>query len=338
MKAKKAALVYNWTLTFMVIGILAWALLQFASKYNQLGPLGTKQLTIFKTYSKAESVLFYIDQSAKYSLQQAVYELAKNGGYVLESDIVELDTNQPFVDNVCGKFNGAYIWYQIKKDVSGNNIKKCFDDDSLTTNSLYYFDGNMNKYIASSPYSIPPDNYDYQVSNGLEIVGKSYSPIIFKILREEGKPVAKQTSEFKSSETQEKFIDFTETELCAKGRKCLLTKEAYDLLLNAQEIANKYKVTLQVTYGYRTLEEQNRLWQKNPNSKLVCRPSPNCPHLSGKAVDLIIKEKTDWQLLYKIMAEAGWVLYAQKGDEHHFECCGTERYARAQAKGVTAIV
>lgn len=338
MNTKKAALVYNWTLTFMVIGILAWALLQFASKYNQLQPLGTKQLVIFKTYSKAESTLFYIDQSSKYALQQAVYELAKNGGTVSEFDIDELDTSQPFVENECGKFNGAYLWYQIKKDTPGNNLKKaCFEENSLTTNALYYFDGNLNKYMTNSPYDIPHDNYDYKVSDSLQIIGKAYSPIIFNILKEE-KPVVKQPSEFKSPETKENFVDFTGTELCAKGRKCLLTKESYDLLLKAQEIANKYKVTLQVTYGYRTLEEQNRLWQKNPNSQLVCRPDSNCPHLSGKSVDIILKEKTDWPLLYKIMAEAGWIRYAQKGDEHHFECCGTDRYLRAKAEGKTEII
>jgi len=321
-------------------GLLAAIILSIVSSVGgnkDFNIIGEYSLVLLKYSNKAKSVLFYTDQSAKYALQQSIYELAKNGGTVSEFDIDELDTSQAFVENECGKFQGTYIWYTLKKDASGNYIKNtCLEDNSLTTNLLYYFDGNLNKYIINSPYDIPHDNYDYQVSNNLEIIGKAYLPIIFNILKEE-KPLIKQPSEFKSPETQENFVDFTGTELCAKGRKCLLTKEAYDLLLKAQEIANKYKVTLQVTYGYRTMEEQNRLWQKNPNSQLVCRPNPNCPHLSGKAVDLIIKEKTDWQLLYKIMAEAGWVLYAQKGDEHHFECCGTDRYSRAQAKGVTAI-
>src|SRR3989338_7504135 len=96
MKAKKAALVYNWTLTFMVIFILAWTLIQFNSKYNKYELVGKKQLGLFKIYQKAESPLFYLDQSAKYSLQQSVYELAQTGGFVSEFDVNEININQPF--------------------------------------------------------------------------------------------------------------------------------------------------------------------------------------------------------------------------------------------------
>lgn len=336
---KKGAGIEWW---FLILAVAVGAVVYFINILNPnqafANYIGQYQFSIINSANEAEKALLFIDQSAKYSLQQAVYELAKEGASVSEVYIDEFDTSQPFVENDCEKFKDAYVWYTLKKDVSGSYTKSnCIDDDSLNTNLLYFFNKNLNQYLTNSPYAIQPDNYDYQVSNGLEIIGKAYLPLNFYILKEEGKPVIKQTSEFKSPETQENFVDFTETELCAKGRKCLLTKDAYDLLLKAQEIANKYKVTLQVTYGYRTLEEQTRLWQKNPNKDLVCRPSPTCPHLSGKVVDVILKEKTDWQLLYKIMAEAGWVLYAQKGDEHHFECCGTDRYSRAKAQGLTAI-
>ena len=325
----------------LIAGIIASIIISIVSDISvkkNFDIIGSSSLTLLKVSNKAESALFYIDQSAKYSLQQAVYELAQNGASVSEFDIDELATSQPYIENGCGKFQGAFIWIKLKKDTSGNYIKNiCIDDKSLTTNILYYFDGNLNKYISNSPYDISSDNYDYQVNNNLEIIGKAYSPIKFNILKEE-KPVVKQPSEYTSPEVQGNFVDFTGTGLCAKGRKCLLTKEAYDLLYKSQEIASKYHVTLQVTYGYRTMEEQNRLWQKNPNSQLVCRPNPNCPHLSGKSVDVILKEKIDWRLLYKIMAEAGWIRYAQKGDEHHFECCGTDRYSRAKAEGKTEII
>ena len=36
--------------------------------------IGNFQLNLLKNFQKSEKVLFYIDQSAKYSLQQAIYD------------------------------------------------------------------------------------------------------------------------------------------------------------------------------------------------------------------------------------------------------------------------
>ena len=63
-------------------------------------PIGKRQFDLLKTYMKAESGLLYIDQSAKYSLQQAVYELAQNGG------IVEVDND---VASKCKNFYGYNV-------------------------------------------------------------------------------------------------------------------------------------------------------------------------------------------------------------------------------------
>ena len=107
MRTKKAALIFNWTLTISVILLLGLILIQFNAKYSKFEPLGKKQLLIFQAYQKAESALFYIDESAKYSLQQAVYDLAKSGGipdYVAVDEIFSSTTAA--ASTQCGKFFG----------------------------------------------------------------------------------------------------------------------------------------------------------------------------------------------------------------------------------------
>ncbi|MBI2658664.1 D-alanyl-D-alanine carboxypeptidase family protein [Candidatus Woesearchaeota archaeon] len=360
MKSRKAALVYNWTLTLMVIGILAWTLIQFSSKYSKFEPLGTKQLTIFKTYSKAESALFYIDQSAKYSLQQSIYELAANGVSVSEFDINEININQPFILNKCGKFKDAYVWYELKKDASNNYVQtECFDKSPLITNLVYFFNKNLNQYLTASPYNIPINNYDYEVKNNLEIIGKAKFPLKFDILKDESKQSIKKPVEARiEQKNSEDFTQSTEN-LCAKGVKCVLTDEAFALLLEAQKIAKQKSKTLVVNSAYRSQDEQIAVWNRFASTypdaaerrKRVCDPyNQKCPHTTGNAVDVVFKDRTtatmsniEWLALHQIMSEAGWVRYGIENrydlwEPWHFECCGTDRHKRAQSKGVTAIV
>ncbi|MBI2656398.1 D-alanyl-D-alanine carboxypeptidase family protein [Candidatus Woesearchaeota archaeon] len=332
-------------------------------------PIGKRQFDLLKTYQKAESALFYIDQSAKYSLQQAVYDLAQNGASVSEFEINELNLNQIFIKNKCGKFKDAYIWYELKKDESGNYVKnQCFDSDKnfLIINLIYLFHKNLDQYLTNSPYNIPLNNYDYEIKDSLELIGKAKSPLKFDILKDETKPVVKKPVEIQRDQQKlEDFTEETEENLCAKGIKCILTEEAYNLLLDSQKIAIKKGKRLVVNSAYRSQEGQLAIWNKfaatYPNvedrRKRVCNPiNIECPHTTGNAVDVVFKEKTtktmdinDWILLHDIMSEAGWVRYGVEkrfdiGEPWHFECCRTKRYIKAKeeekrtGKKVTAIV
>ena len=321
--------------------------------------IGQYQFSILKTANEAEKAIFYVQQSAKYSLQQSIYELARNGGYS-EIDSTDIDssglTNEDLSlksNNECRNYYGYSVWYVLNKDETGEYIKSsCIDDEKIKSNLGYMFNKNLNAYLLKHPHNAPTNNYNYEIRDELEIIGKAISPLVFDILKDETKEFARE-----AIQTPEGMIDFTATEFCAKGRRCLLTKEAYDLLLKAEEIAkkkfeqkgiesdclNENKACLEVTFGYRTLEEQTAIWKRNPNSKYVCPPSPACPHLTGKVVDVVFDGKTrftmtklDWQILNKTMSEAGWVRYST--EPWHFECCNTDRYARAKAKGVTEIV
>lgn len=353
---------------FVAFGTITY---QSSTSVKLLGEnIGGFQLSLLKNFQKGDDVLFYIDQSAKYSLQQSVYELAQDGASVSDFDINELTISQPFIKNSCGKFKDAYIWYELTKDDSGNYVKsQCLDSasDFLKVNLVHIFDNNLNQYLKNSPYGIPAGNYNYEVKDSLEIIGKAKLPLQFDILKDETKPAIKKAVKTKiEQKISEDFTESAEEGLCAKGVKCILTEEAYQLLIKAQNIAKGKQKKLVVNSAYRSQEAQKLIWDNfavtYPNveerRKKVCNPINNniCPHTTGNAVDVVFDGKTtktmtnaDWKSLDEIMSQAGWVRYgAEKrfniGEPWHFECCGTIRYAKAKelekktGQPVTAIV
>jgi len=146
----------------------------------------------------------------------------------------------------------------------------------------------------------------------------------------------------------------------------MLTTEANQLISVAQDEAVRLGYSLQITSAYRDIARQKFIWDGGTaekydqypvkeRRKYVCDPYQDdaenkCPHLSGKAVDIRFKGKTfdtmtnkDWDELHDIMSSVGWVRYGNVndptvGERWHFECCGTDRYARAQTADTTAIV
>jgi len=317
-------------------------------------PIGSRQFDLFKVYLEAEKSLLFIDQSAKYSLQQAIYELGQKGGSS-EIDIDETPDSEyelyetPFYSR-CGKYYGYFIWYKE------NGQNECIDENRIQSSLIYIFKINLDKYLERHPTNIPQNNYNYEIKNGIEIIGKAKESLRLDILKDENKPSAKEPIK-----TSEGLGDFTGKEkLCRKGKKCILASEAYNLLEKSQEKAAEKGTWIEVTDGYRSKEEQIAIWEGNtadnfkvaiPNEslrkKFVCYPYGNdveqrCPHLTGNAVDVFLEGKTkhtmsvaDFKLLYSIMSSAGWVRYTK--EPWHFECCGTKRFEAAKAKGVTEI-
>lgn len=331
-------------------------------------PIGKRQFDLLKIYTKAEAVLFYIDQSAKYSLQQAVYDLAQNGG-VSEIEFNDFET---FAGSDCGRFNGAYVWYELRKGKDGYSESSCFDEKSLNAHLIYYFNRNLNDYLQIHPHDILLNNYKYDVKGNLEITGKALEPLKFDILQQEINEELKTNSLLKepakiaaeAATIQGNFKDFTNTPICAKGSRCILTEEAFNQLMQAQKKAQQKAVSLEVYSSYRSKSQQEALWfgntpenyaaryiDENVRRKYVCDPrggEKSCPHMSGKVVDIRLRGKTtgtmtsaDWRILHEIMTPKDqnnrplWVRYAN--EPWHFECCNTPRYSRAVQQGVTAI-
>ena len=326
-------------------------------------PIGKRQFNLLKVYLKAESILFYIEQSAKYALQQAIYDLAQSGGI----SEIEFSDAEIFAGYSCGRYNDNYVWYELSKDQDGKYLDySCFDEKSLDTHLIYYLNKNLNEYLQVHPSNILLNNYNYEVRGNLEIIGKAIEPLKLDIKKQEIPEEIRTTDLLrepvkivKESETTiEGLKDFTGTPLCAKGSQCILTDEALKLLIKAQERAAQKGLTLEVYSAYRSYYKQKALWEgrtperyayryENPavRKKYVSDPDEcgnNCPHFTAKVVDVKLRGKTtgmmtsnDWLLLHKIMTEAGWVRYAN--EPWHFECCGTDRYARAKQQGVDII-
>lgn len=275
----------------LILAIIASIEFSRTEKFNIVGDYA---LSLLGKSKEAEKALFYIDQSAKYSLQQAVYEIAKNGGV---SEIEEAGTDEGFADYECGKFKDSYVWYEIKKTESGYDLKECFDESAVSSYLMQGFNENMDEYISSAPKEMPTDNYIYDIKDDSEIIGTAKLPIKFNVLRDdeevplpplkprqykvdsegkaveekktaEGKETPKDTAKLKS------LVDFSGvstatlgketidiTGLCEKGNRCSLTNEAYQLLLKAHKIAKQKGIYLQVTQGYRSKQEQINIWE-----------------------------------------------------------------------------
>jgi len=407
-------------LIFGLVGALIAAYLSNSVSEKEYGVIGESSMKIMSAAKHAESVLFYIDQSAKYSLQQSVYELAENGGI---AEIEDTATGTPALHE-CGKFKDSYVWYQITKTSSGNDVKSCFDDNSVTYNLPYLFNEKLNNYILNHPENILTDNYEYTIGGSLKIIGRAFQPLKFDIFDSKSNkdPVISGTEKIAAvsvpgtamscvrkaastsspsgvsgaaaadipdakiilpntkpketikieTECMQKdlkgtislgkdLIDFTQTTLCSKGDECIVTRDAFELILAAQELAQKKGRSLVVYGAYRTPETQQALWdgktperyaQRYPDvniranyvtNPLVCKNDVNkCSHYSGRAIDVRFKKpewkmtNQEWKELAKVMEQAGWVRYANEA--WHFECCGTDKYARAKAKGVAEIV
>ena len=342
-------------------------------------PLGKRQFGLIKTYTKAETVLFYIDQSAQFSLSQSAYELANNGGI----SEIEVSDVEGFAGYECGKFNDAYVWYQVEKQGDAYIPKKCFDDSSPETNLKYLFDQKLDQYLLKHPYNIPTENYKYEFKNNLEIIGNAVYPIKFDIFKKEipedfsayqneqsqTKPIDAKQFDRQVEKTPDGLRDFTGSDLCAKGSRCALKEEPFQNLLQAEKAAEEKKlckgICLEVYSAYRSKAEQEKLWNGDTPEryadryidpavriKYVCDPKGGekaCPHMSGKVGDIRLKGKTtstmtsaDWNNLYSVMTSPDpnkqplWVRYSN--EPWHFECCNTNRYARAIEKGATSIV
>lgn len=376
MNSKKSSLFFMPLLVIVVLIIFIKLFLvlwekDLAFKDN---PLGKRQFDLIKTYTKAETILFYIDQSAQYSLEQSVYDLAKNGGI----SEIEISDEENFAGYECGKFNDAYVWYQVMKKDGKFDTKGCFDEKSAENNLAYMFNKNLDKYLLNYPGDIPTDNYKYEFKNNLEIIGSASLPININIFKKEApedfsaenlgtepKPIDIKLLDKETTKPSEGFRDFTGTDLCAKGSRCVIKEGAFRQLVKAQDAAVKKGISLEVYSAYRSPEQQQALWNgdtpekyadryKDPavRVKYVCNPEGGekaCPHMSGNVVDIRLKGKTtktmnsaDWNNLHSIMASADsnkqplWVKYSN--EPWHFECCNTPRYTRAIELGVTSIV
>lgn len=151
MKNKKSQLLLYGVLAGLLGAVIVSIIYTSSKDFNVIG---TSSLALIGISKEAESALFYIDQSAKYSAYQSIYELGKNGGAY---------------EKKCGDYFGYDLWSTQNK-----KIDECFPD--YQENFKSFFNKNLNQYASNYPeVYIPADNYEIQLKNKFEIIGLAKS-------------------------------------------------------------------------------------------------------------------------------------------------------------------
>ena len=167
MKSKKGTSFYILVVTLVLIFAMFFMIFKLLDKYDQVSKnktIGTRQAELFHIYQKGERALLYVDQAARISSEQAVYDFAKQGGLGLN----EMN---------CDRYKGYAVW-----DFS----KNCVPDKQ---NMQFYINDNLNAYFEKYPDKdvfIPPNNYNFDVkdNNGkITIVGIADLPLKIEVDR-----------------------------------------------------------------------------------------------------------------------------------------------------------
>ncbi len=177
MKNKKGALLMYGLMAGLIGAIIV--LVIYSGSKTEFNIIGDSSLRLLGTSKSAEKMLLYIDQSAKYSLQQAAYDLAKSGGI---SEIKDIYLDEPFAPYECGKYYGNYVWLEVKKSDGKYNEKDCFDESSIRPNLEYNFNKKLNEFLSNYPDKIPTNNYDYDIRGNLEVLGIAKEPLKIDIM------------------------------------------------------------------------------------------------------------------------------------------------------------
>jgi len=123
--------------------------------------IGDYQLNLIDTAYDAEAILFYIDQSAKYAVDQSLYDLGKQGGGI-----------------DCRTYNGTSLWSHL-----------CFPDyienyrDRIGRNLVSYFGFYPDR-------DLPKHNYEFVIDKS-KVRGIALKPLILSIKSNKGNVIGK---------------------------------------------------------------------------------------------------------------------------------------------------
>jgi len=175
MKKNKKAIFYPITILIFTIFILIVALTSVINRTNVKDEggnkikLGEQQIELIKTYQKGETALFYVDQSAKYSVYEALYSFAKNGTYF----------NTP----MCSPNSENDVAYIMWENIIQDKDILCYPTErDIAINFALFLNNQLDRYFEVYPSAIiPKNNYDFnfkETENNLEILGIATQNII----------------------------------------------------------------------------------------------------------------------------------------------------------------
>jgi hypothetical protein len=160
-KSKKGAILFNITLVFVTVIVLTTAFFVLANKRVQFpSGIGGRQVEIIKTYQESDKILLYVDQAAKFSVDQSVYNLGLQGGH--------------YSKPVCGENSGYFIWQKSTTDCYPNAIETF----GILINKE--MDKHLNNYPPQTGLTIPKDNYEFTIHND-KVIGIALENVILTI-------------------------------------------------------------------------------------------------------------------------------------------------------------
>src|SRR3989344_6913697 len=117
LKNKKAAMLLYMATIALVIAAFAFLTIKVSEKPAKFEPnyIGEHQIALLKTAVNAEKFLLFVDQAAKPSAMQSIYNLGQKGGFPAGSD--------------CGNYLGYESWRASIKEGEETKIKNCFPDE-----------------------------------------------------------------------------------------------------------------------------------------------------------------------------------------------------------------
>lgn len=316
---------YSAFMVLITIILLATMVVVVIGKQNKFDgkKIGEIQMQTIKTYQNAEKTLFLIDQTAKYSAYDTIYELAENGGIYIAHE-------------KCGK----YLDYQILYD----REEYCDSDTEEQFKEIY--SKNIDEYLSQI---LPANSFALQILKGqnqLKIIGVSKNMIEFPITFTTEQPIQKKEVCEIPTLVQSDYSVIACQPL--QYSSCEFKPEILEMLKKAQEIARSQGKELIITSGYRTYGQQAELKILYPTD--AAEASCTAPHIKGVAVDIVLKNTPhmsrydeggvaymgypERKQLEKIMCDAGFVRWI--GEFWHYEY-GSKRWERGKAAGVCAI-
>ncbi|TKJ17371.1 hypothetical protein CEE44_02450 [Candidatus Woesearchaeota archaeon B3_Woes] len=162
LKTNKKGLDFAVLLALVVVPL---ALLFLFSQLNEIKGenknIGLTQLKLLETAQESENILFYIDQSAKNSVDQSLYLFGQRGGF--------------FQETGCGRYKIHSIWET--KD------KKCYPE--LVLNFKLLFEKELNNYLTNYPEEniFSDDNYFLTIKED-KIIGEPIKDISLDIINQ----------------------------------------------------------------------------------------------------------------------------------------------------------
>ncbi|MFH0875487.1 MAG: hypothetical protein V1859_06100 [archaeon] len=179
MKHKKSEQILVPLLAFIFVLpiLLSLYLVMQAHNLNFKKSIGEPAIDLLKTYEKGEAVLFYIDQSARLSLKEAIVDFANSS-----------------MDASCGqRYLGEISWGNKEIDCIPAYIQEEINE-KITERFKTIFNSHMEAYPGKIPLSADDFNLELRLEENLNIIGVARTKLRIDIVNGEEIIIKKQSA------------------------------------------------------------------------------------------------------------------------------------------------